>query len=149
MQKIKLIVIGTIKEQYLKEAILEYKKRLSKFCSLEIIELTEYSFLPTNIKIEKESAQIMNYLKGDSILFDIKGESLTSNDFAQMIKNSNGAQLTFIIGGSNGIDDRVKKHINKKISFGSITFPHQLFRVIALEQLYRAYTIINNLPYHK
>ena len=115
MQKIKLIVIGTIKEQYFKEAILEYKKRLSKFCSLEIIELTEYSFLPTNIKIEKESAQIMNYLKGDSILFDIKGESLTSNDFAQMIKNSNGAQLTFIIGGSNGIDDRVKKHINKKI----------------------------------
>ena len=150
---IKIICVGKIKEKYFKEAIAEYKKRLSKYTKLEIIEVIDF---------ERNSKEEVKKLEGELILknikdkdyvitLDIKGNKLSSLSFANKINNIliNNSNLAFVIGGSYGLDDTVNKRSNYSLSFSDLTFPHQLFRVILLEQIYRSYKILNNESYHK
>ncbi len=149
---IKIICSGKIKENYLKDAIAEYSKRISKYDKLEIIELPDYDYdLKKTLQKEKENILKNINLKDYNILLDINGKNYTSLELADKldkvrITNSN---ITFIIGGSYGVDDEIKKIVNERISFSKLTFPHQLFRVILLEQIYRCFKIINHEEYHK
>ena len=150
---IKIITVGTIKEKYLKEAILEYQKRLSKYTNLEIIELKDEGLVEEKKALTLEASKIEKHLneKDYLITLEIEGEEYTSPEFAEkirkvLIENSN---ITFIIGGSYGLDDSIKSKANMHLSFSKMTFPHQLFRVILLEQIYRAYKINSNESYHK
>ncbi len=149
---IKIICSGKIKENYLKDAIVEYSKRISKYDKLEIIELPDYDYdLKKTLQKEKENILKNINLKDYNILLDLNGKSYTSLELAYKldkvrITNSN---ITFIIGGSYGVDDEIKKIVNERISFSKLTFPHQLFRVILLEQIYRCFKIINHEEYHK
>ena len=144
---IKIICVGKIKEKYLSDLINDYKTRIGKYHKIEIIELKDS-------EIEKESDEILNVMKltDYNILLDIKGERFTSIEFSKFIEstftNSNGC-ISFIIGGSNGVNDKVKKSVNKRISFSDMTFPHGLFRGLLLEQIYRSFKIMNNESYHK
>lgn len=155
---IKLICIGKIKESFYREAVEEYAKRLSKYCVLDILELPEEKISIENdayceISKQKESARILSKIdnKDYAILFDIYGESLNSVEFAKKMQTfkDEGKNITFIIGGSYGVDEQVKKRANYRLSFSKMTFPHQLFRVVALEQIYRSFKINNNEKYHK
>ena len=143
---IKIICIGKIKEEFYKRAIEEYKKRLSKYTKLEIIEL-----LDSNIKNEKELILKNINPKDYNILLDINGSEYSSLTFSKHLDELfiGNSTITFIIGGSDGVDDSVKNSVNELISFSKLTFPHQLFRIILLEQIYRSYKIINNETYHK
>ena len=157
---ITIISVGKLKEKYLKQAIDEYSKRLSRYCKLDIIELPDEK-TPDNAS-EKEEQQIKDK-EGDLILskikdnmhvvvMDLKGENLTSEQFASYIENCGvmgNSNIAFIIGGSLGLSQKVIKRANYKLCFSKMTFPHQLMRVIFLEQLYRAFTILNNISYHK
>ena len=149
---IRIICVGKIKESFFREAIDEYKKRLSKYTKLEIIELDDLSMDKTT-EIEKESKNIISKLsnKDYNILMDIKGNNLSSIDLAKKIDNTliSYSNITFIIGGSNGVSDELKNICDYKLSFGNNTYPHQLFRIILLEQIYRSYKINNNEEYHK
>lgn len=153
MVKVNVITIGSIKEDYYVSAIKEYSKRLSRFCNLNIIELKEESNEKTiEKKIEKESDRLLEACKGVVILLDRQGELVTSEKLASLIDNAStkgSSDISFIIGGSNGVNQKLKAKADFAISFGKITYPHQLFRVVLLEQIYRAFTILNNLPYHK
>ncbi len=156
MIKIHLICLGDIKEKYLKDAISEYSKRISRFAELKIIELKEHvaqsnSELDTQKALLKDAEEIKKHLKGHIICLDIKGKQLSSEDFAKKIEKTSltNSDISFVIGASNGIHDSIKNISNEKISFSPMTFPHQLMRVIFLEQLYRAFTILNNIAYHK
>lgn len=149
---IKIICVGKIKEKFFKEAILEYQKRLTKYSKLEIIELPDFSLKPEQNK-EKEGELILKNIKEKDyvITMEIMGKKLDSIELANFlnkaqIENSN---IVFVIGGSNGLSDEVKNRSNYALSFSNLTFPHQLFRVILLEQIYRAFKIINNESYHK
>lgn len=143
---IKIITVGKIKENYLKEAINDYQKRISKYHKLEIIEIED-----DNIINEKD--RILKYInkKDYLIALDIQGIELTSIELSKKIDNIfiNNSNITFIIGGSNGIHDSIKNIVNYKLSFSKMTFPHQLFRLILLEQIYRSFKILNNETYHK
>lgn len=149
---IKIICIGKIKEKYLVEAINEYLKRLSKYTKIEITELSDSAFdIKKTLEVEKDL--ILKHIKKDdyNILLDINGNELNSLDFANKLDkirqiNSN---INFIIGGSNGVHEEIKKISSERISFSKLTFPHQLFRVILLEQIYRSFKILNNEEYHK
>lgn len=143
---IKIICVGKIKESFYREAIDEYLKRMSKYHRLEIIELMD-----SNIKAEKELILKKIDKKDYIITMEIEGKSLSSIEFSEMIDKTliTNSNITFIIGGSDGLDDEIKKLSNYKLSFSKMTFPHQLFRVILLEQIYRAFKIINNESYHK
>ena len=150
---IKIITIGFIKEQYLKDAIAEYKKRISKFTNIEIIELKDEDFgeIEKTLKVEEEKILKQISDRDYIITLEIEGKELTSIEFAKKIdniqlKNSN---ITFIIGGSYGLSENIKNKANYHLSFSKMTFPHQLFRVLLLEQIYRAYKINNNESYHK
>jgi len=153
---IKIICVGTIKERYLKEAVEEYKKRLSKWVKIEEIEVKEEDENKyTNIEalLEKEAEKILRYIKDSQfvIVFDIQGIQVTSEGFAEILNNEilKGEDITFVIGGSNGLSSTVKKRANLLISFSKLTFPHQLFRVLVYEQIYRGFTIIKGIKYHK
>lgn len=159
MQHITIITTGKLKEQYLTDAIAEYSKRLSKYCNLKIIELPDEK-IPNNLnnsiitKIkEKESNNALNHIEKNSYVIglDLKGRQYTSEDFAKKIENISliSSNITFIIGGSLGISDSLLKRCNELICFSKMTFPHQLIRVFLLEQIFRAYKIINNESYHK
>lgn len=142
--------MGKIKEKYLKDAIAEYSKRLSRFCDFSITELPD--FADDDVSTEKESALILQKMNGCSILLDLKGEQITSVGIAKIIDkaySSGSDTVSFIIGGSNGVDQRVKAAASKAIAFGNITFPHQLMRLVLTEQIYRAFNICANTPYHK
>ncbi len=143
---IKIITVGKIKENYLKEAINDYQKRINKYHKLEIIEIED-----DNIINEKD--RILKYInkKDYLIALDIQGIELTSIELSKKIDNIfiNNSNITFIIGGSNGIHDSIKNIVNYKLSFSKMTFPHQLFRLILLEQIYRSFKILNNETYHK
>ncbi len=157
---ITLISVGKIKEKYLRDAIDEYSKRLSRYCKLDIIELSDEK-TPDNasekeeIQIkEKEGALILSKIKENSyvIAMDLKGKHLTSEEFSNFIDNCGvmgNSNLVFIIGGSLGLSEQIIKRANYKICFSKMTFPHQLFRVMLLEQVYRAFRIMKNEPYHK
>ena len=156
--KINIIAVGKIKEKYLKEAIEEYKKRLSKFCSLNIIEIDECVAKvenDANIKksIDDESKSIISKIKNEYVIaLDIDGKeysTLELSDKINDIKLKGVSEISFIIGGSYGLSDTIKKRADLRLSFSKLTFPHQLFRVILLEQIYRVFKIENNEPYHK
>lgn len=147
----KVICVGKIKKSFFKDAILEYSKRISKYTKLEIIEVLDEPLEKTALK--KEGERIFSKIKDSDyvITLEIEGNSLSSLDFARKIEhnfNSN-KNLTFVIGGSYGLSDLVKQRSNYRLSFSKFTFPHQLFRVLLLEQIYRAYKINNNENYHK
>ena len=149
---IKIICVGKIKEKFFREAIDEYKLRLSKYTKLEIIELPDYNYdLKKTIKEETE-AILKNVNKSDfNILMDINGLELDSVELSNKISNTliNNSNITFIIGGSYGVGDEIRNICNMRLSFSRLTFPHQLFRIILLEQIYRSYKIMNNEEYHK
>ena len=150
---IKVITTGKLKEKYLKDAIEEYSKRLSKYTKLEIIELNDYDFDNKQIVLEKEKDQIMKHLNERDyiVTLEIEGKQFTSEEFASKIDNIflTNSNITFIIGGSYGLHEDIKRKSNLALSFSKFTFPHQLFRVILLEQIYRAFKIIKNESYHK
>ena len=144
---IKIVCIGKIKEHYLDELINDYKTRISKYHKIEIIELKDSN-------ITSESDEILKTIKSSdyNILMDINSEEYSSIEFSHFIDNtlsSINSNITFIIGGSNGVDDRVKSIVKKRVSFSKLTFPHGLFRGILLEQIYRSFKIMNNESYHK
>ena len=143
---IKIICVGKLKEKYLTDATLEYKKRISKYTNIEIIELKD-----SNITKEKE--EILKHInkKEYIITLQIDGNMISSLDFAKKIDDIflTNPDITFIIGGSDGLDEEIKKISNYKLSFSLLTFPHQLFRVMLLEQIYRCFKILNNETYHK
>lgn len=143
---IRIICVGKIKETFFKEAIEEYLKRLQKYHKIIIDEIID-SDIKTEGKLILEKIKEKDYV----ITLEITGKEMNSLEFSEylnktFIKNSN---ITFIIGGSDGLDNKVKERANDKISFSKLTFPHQLFRVILLEQIYRSFKIINNETYHK
>lgn len=148
---IKIICLGSLKEKYLIEAIKEYQKRLSKYTKLEIIELKDEKDDVNPLKKEKEYIKKHINSRDNIVILDINGKEYTSESFAEFINKelTNNSNITFIIGSSNGLDDEIKELSNKRISFSSLTFPHGLFRVILLEQIYRSFKIINNETYHK
>ena len=150
---IKIICIGKIKEKFYRDAISEYLKRLSKYTKIEIIELNDSSTNSISVDLEKERDSIMNYIKDKDfvITLEIDGNMLDSNMLATKIDKTliSNPNITFIIGGSNGIHDDIKKISNYPLSFSKLTFPHQLFRVFLLEQIYRSFKIIKNESYHK
>ena len=151
---IKLICIGKIKEKYLVDGIEEYRKRLKLFCDLELVELKEVNTDDINKNIELEGDAILNNIKKTDyvVALSIPGKNISSESLAQMIKDHytyNSSVITFVIGGSNGLDDRVLQRSNYQLSFGKMTYPHQLMRMILLEQVYRCMMINNNHKYHK
>ncbi len=154
---IKVIAVGKIKEQYLKNAINEYEKRLSPFCGFSIIEVAAEQILDESLAqkyLKLEAERIIQNIKPDSyiITLEIKGKKLTSLDFAQKIKeivNEGKKELIFIIGGANGLDKSVSERADFKLSFSDMTFTHQMIRLILTEQLYRAFKINANEPYHR
>ncbi|MDD2958277.1 MAG: 23S rRNA (pseudouridine(1915)-N(3))-methyltransferase RlmH [Lachnospiraceae bacterium] len=158
--KITVISVGKIKEKYLTEAVKEYSKRLSRYCKLEIIELADEQTpdkageaLELLIK-KKEGERILKSLKEDSYVtaLAINGRKLTSEAFAGQIETlgvQGKSHISFVIGGSLGLDEEVLKRADYLLSFSDMTFPHQLMRVILLEQIYRSFRIINHEPYHK
>jgi len=155
MRKITILCVGNLKEKYWQEALGEYKKRLAKFCELSIIELPESRLVKNNASeidavICADGDKILEKLKGKKVFpLTIEGEIISSEQLANLIENeSNFGEICFVIGGSYGLDERVK-NAGKQISFGRITLPHQLIRVVLAEQVYRAFTIFNNITYHK
>lgn len=150
---IKIISVGKIKEKYLKDAIEEYLKRIKKYSKIEIIELPDFDFDNKEIVKEKEKEQILKNinLKDYIITLEIDGKMLSSEEFSNKMDSifMISSNITFIIGGSYGLSDDIKKLSNFKLSFSKMTFPHQLFRVVLLEQIYRAFKINNNESYHK
>ena len=149
---ITIITIGKIKEKYIKDGIDDYLKRLSKYSKIELIELDDVSFDKTKtLKVEGEKILKKLDTKSYIITLEIDGKELSSIELSNLIDNSmtNYGDITFIIGGSYGLDDSIKKLSNYKLSFSKMTFPHQLFRLLFLEQLYRSFKILNNEQYHK
>lgn len=158
--KITLITVGKIKEKFYKDAILEYCKRLSRYCNLNIIEVADEKTpdkasetLEKQIK-KKEGERILSKLSQEAytIVLAIDGKNLDSIELAEKIQQLGVhgiSHIEFIIGGSLGLDDEVMKRADFKLSFSRLTFPHQLMRVILLEQIYRSYRIISGEPYHK
>lgn len=155
---INIVCVGKIKEKYLKDAIAEYAKRISRFAKLEITELTDEK-IPENASEgqenavkAKEGASVMRAVKdGYTVALCVEGKQLSSEEFAEKIQRvcMNTSRISFIIGGSLGLDESVKKAADLKLSFSEMTFPHQLMRVILLEQLYRAFKINAGEKYHK
>ncbi len=143
---IKIICPGKIKEQYLRDAINDYAKRISKYHKIEIIELEDSS-------VDEEGERILKQIdnKDYVITLEINGNKITSEEFADKIDKIfiTNSKICFVIGGSYGLSREVKERSNYSLSFSSLTFPHQLFRVILLEQIYRAFKILNNETYHK
>lgn len=150
---IKIICVGKIKEDFFKNAIVEYKKRLTKYTDIEIIEVPDEGLTDIKTALKKESEKIIKYInvKDYIITMEIEGEQLSSKELAAKINNiyTINSNITFIIGGSYGLSEEIKKMSNFKLSFSKMTFPHQLFRVILLEQIYRSFKINNNESYHK
>ena len=150
---IKIVVVGSIKEQYLKDAIEEYKKRLSKYTNIEIVEVKDEGLVEESKAIKLEEEKIMKYIvdRDYLITLEIEGKQYSSTEFAEKINNIlvENSNITFVIGGSYGLSDNIKSKARLHLSFSKMTFPHQLFRVILLEQIYRAFKIINHEEYHK
>ena len=157
---ITIITVGKLKERYFKEAVEEYSTRLSKYCKLEIVEVPDEkapeNLSPTQelIIIQKEGQGILRYVKEDTYLIAlaIQGKQLSSEGLADLINDlgiKGRSNIAFAIGGSLGLSEEVLKRADYKLSFSPMTFPHQLMRVILLEQVYRGFRIIKGEPYHK
>ena len=158
--KIKIVTVGKLKEKYLKDGIAEYAKRISRFATVEMIELADEK-TPDRAS-DSENAKILD-VEGNRILskigerefvvvLAIEGKTLSSEEFSKQLEQAsiNGSStLTFVIGGSLGLSKEVKKRANLSVSFGRLTLPHQLMRLVLVEQIYRAFTIQQGSPYHK
>lgn len=158
--KITILAVGKIKEKFFREAIVEYEKRLSRYCKLEIVEVADEK-TPDHaseteeeqIK-EKEAKRILEKINPDTyvITLEILGEKMNSVTFSEMIQKlgvQGRSQIVFVIGGSLGLHESVSRRADRKVSFSPMTFPHQLMRVILCEQIYRGFRIMNHEPYHK
>ncbi len=144
---IKIICVGKIKEKYLTDLINDYYKRINKYHKLEIIELKDSD-------IKRERDDILKYLKKTDYIISlcIEGRNLSTLEFKDKIENllnTSNSNITFIIGGSDGLDEEIKRSSNELLSFSKLTFPHGLFRGILLEQIYRIFKIMNKETYHK
>lgn len=161
MLNVKLIALGNLKEQYLRDAVNEYAKRLKGFCNFELIQLKE-AYLPDspsqgeiNAALESEADRIMALLspKAYKIAMCVEGTQLSSEEFAARIENITvnlaSSEIVFIIGSSHGISDRVKRACDFRMSVSKLTLPHQLMRVVMLEAIYRVFNIIRGTKYHK
>lgn len=159
MVHINVICVGKIKESFFRDGILEYSKRLSRFCNLNIIEIPDEKIpektnekIETSIK-EKEGSNILGHIRKDSYVIglDLKGKELDSISFSNKLETiiQNYSNITFIIGGSLGLSKEVLDSCDELICFSKMTFPHQLIRIFLLEQVYRAFKISNNETYHK
>ena len=150
---IKIITVGQIKEKYLQDAIKEYKKRLSKYTNIEVIEVKDEGLVEEVKAIKLEAEKIKKHINDRDyiVTLEIEGKQMTSVEFANKIDNIliENSNVEFIIGGSYGLSDDIKNMSRLHLSFSKMTFPHQLFRVLLLEQIYRAYKINNNESYHK
>ena len=151
--KVNIVCVGKIKEKFFTDAIEEYKKRLSRFCDFKIIEVDEAS---NEKNLEKKSQiegkLLLSKCKGVIFSLDGNGKLISSEGLADLVKQEadfSVSEISFVIGGSNGLSKEVLDASKMVISFGKITFPHQLFRVVLAEQIYRAFTILSGLPYHK
>ena len=155
--KFKIVAVGKIKEKYLTEAISEYVKRISRFATVEIVEIDECRTSGAQVdkeieRVKKQEGEwILPKLEGYVVAMDIDGTLVDSVGLCNHIKEQKllNSTFTFVIGGSNGLSDEVKQRANFRCSFGKITLPHQLFRVVLAEQLYRACCIEHNVAYHK
>lgn len=156
--KIKLLCVGKIKESFYRDAVAEYVKRLGRFCDVKIVETAECPAYKTSLtqgeiaKIKKtESEGLADGIEGYGICLDIGGVEMSSEDFAKKLREitSTTSVITFVIGGSYGMDDSVKNACKLKMSFGRLTYPHQLMRVVLCEQIYRAFMINSGSTYHK
>lgn len=147
---IKIICVGKIKETYFKDALKEYEKRLSKYTKLEIIELPDYSY-DEKKEVVEEGKNILNKIneKDFVVTLEINSKNLSSEELSDFINKNISRNITFVIGGSNGLSASVLDRSDYRLSFSKLTFPHQLFKVILLEQIYRSFKIINNEAYHK
>ena len=150
---IKIICVGKLKEKYLTSAINEYSKRISKYSKLNIIEVNDIDKGSINEIIYKEGNDILKYINNKDyvVSLEIDGNSIDSLELARKIDTTfnNYSNIVFVVGGSYGLSDLVKERSNYSLSFSKLTFPHQLFRVMLLEQIYRAFKINNNEIYHK
>lgn len=158
--KITVIAVGKIKEKFYRDAVAEYEKRLGRYCKLDIIQVEDEKTpdkagdaLAQQIR-RKESERILKYIKEDAwvITLEIQGREYDSEQFARELEKlaTQGiSHIQFIIGGSLGLHEEIHKKADRAVSFSKMTFPHQLMRVILLEQIYRGYRIINGEPYHK
>ena len=158
--KISVIAVGKIKEKYLRDAVTEYSKRLSRYCKLEIIEVADEktpdqaSEAVEDAIRKKEGERLLKHIRDDMyvITLEIIGKMLTSEEFADKLKTlgvQGKSSVAFVIGGSIGLGKEVLKRSDYALSFSKMTFPHQLMRVVLLEQVYRGYRIMNGAPYHK
>ena len=148
MKKVNLLCVGKIKENYLRDGINEYVKRLARFCAFNEIQLPDVS---GDNEVKAESDAILSKIKGFVILCDIGGNQLSSEEISKVMETAyqTNSEITFIIGGSKGVDERVRAKADVRLSFGKATFPHQLMRLLLTEQIYRAFNITANTPYHK
>ncbi len=157
MIKINVVAVGKVKESYFAQGVAEYAKRLGKFCDFSVIEIAEENFSKVDDKLievikEREAGRILPHCKGYVVAMAIEGKELSSQKLAQKLKtltDSGQGVITFIIGGSYGIHDSVKTRANELISFSQMTFPHTMFRLMLVEQLYRAFSINAGSAYHK
>ena len=146
--RIRAVAVGRVKESYFAQAVKEYEKRISRYAKFEISE-TEEELAPK--KLEKEAKHLLPKLSGFVIVLDKDGEKLGSEELAERLNKAalTNGEITFVIGGSEGLDKTVKGRADMTLSFGGITLPHSLARVVLSEQIYRALTIINGRKYHK
>ena len=154
MLRIKIVAVGNLKEKYFVDAVKEYSKRITPFAKLEICEVGEANSSFTSVdQIKKvEGQKLLSELDGFVVALDAKGKQLDSVELAEFLKEKavqGVSKICFVIGGSVGLSDEVKNRANMMLSFSAMTFPHQLMRVILLEQIYRAETMLNNVKYHK
>lgn len=155
--RFKLCVVGKIKEAYFRQAIEEYTKRLSRFATVDIVEVDECLFrgTPSEAEIKKivedEGARLLRVVEGCVVVLDIGGKQPDSEELSAELfrRTQNYSTFSFVIGGSHGLSQAVRARADMRVSFGKITLPHQLCRVVLCEQLYRACCIHNNVPYHK
>lgn len=152
MLKINIISIGKVKEKYILDGIAEFSKRLKKYTNFKIIELSEEE--DNSTAVAKETNRILEKIsksKGYNILLDIRGVNISSEELASKIENLtlNYDEINFIIGGSRGVSDELRQKSDFLLSFSKMTFPHMLFRLMLIEQIYRSICIINNIKYHK
>lgn len=154
--KIKILAVGKIKEKWYAEALAEYVKRLDRFAAVEIFEADEGDVRDTgeasvNAALKKEAEQILPRLQGYTVALDIDGRQMSSTEIASLIhrEKMNNSVFTFVVGGSHGLHPSVKDAVSLRLSFGKITLPHTLCRVVLAEQVYRAFMINSNSVYHK
>lgn len=157
MVKVNVVAVGKVKEKYFADGISEYAKRIGKFANFSIIEIAEENFNKVDAKTieiikSRECERILPHLKGQVYAMAIEGKKFSSESFAKEIKtlvDKGEGVITFVIGGSYGLDDRIKKTADKLISFSDMTFPHTMFRLMLTEQIYRAFSINSGSSYHK